>query len=85
MLASTRSKVSMDVITADDAKFQLSYALVRTEDGWRVRNIVINGINVGLTYRSQFDALMREYDGDISAAIAHWRPTIEEATLKASG
>lgn len=84
-LAATRSKVSMEVTTADDATFQLSYALAQTDAGWRVRNIVINGINVGLTYRSQFDALMREYEGDINAAIANWRQTLEETTLKTPG
>lgn len=84
-LAGARSKVTMQVTTEDDAKFQLSYALVKSEHGWRVRNIVINGVNVGLTYRNQFDALMRKHDGDISQAIAHWQPMIEETTQTASG
>lgn len=85
MVAADRSKVSMEVTTEDDQTFRLSYALVRTDDAWRVRNIVINGINVGLIYRSQFDALMREYDGDISAAIANWRPTLGDTTRQALG
>jgi len=84
-LSPTRAKVAMNVITAEDETFQLSFSLAQTDGAWRVRNIVISGINLGLTYRSQFDALMREHGGDIDAAIENWRKTLEVTTLEASG
>ena len=84
-LSPTRTKVTMNVITAEDETFQLSFSLAQTDGAWRARNIVISGINLELTYRSQFDALMREHGGDIDAAIENWRKTLEVTTLEASG
>jgi len=31
------------------------------QGGWVVRNIVVNGINLGLTYMNQFDGAMSRY------------------------
>ena len=38
----------------------------------RDRNIVVNGINLGLTFRSQFYSLMEKNNNDISTVIDKW-------------
>ncbi|MBT3851933.1 MAG: ABC transporter substrate-binding protein, partial [Gammaproteobacteria bacterium] len=35
-------------------------------------NIIVNGVNLGLTFRNQFQALAAEHDGDIEKIIRHW-------------
>ena len=33
---------------------------------------LVNGVNLGLTFRNQFQALATEYENDIDEIIAHW-------------
>lgn len=69
---SDRARVDMRVTTADHDFFELSYSMANDGDGWKVRNIVVGGINLGMTYRNQFDALMEHYDGDVDQVIDNW-------------
>ena len=49
------------------------------DDGsWRMYNIIINGINIGLTYRNQFASAMKapENNGSLDAVINGWGETI---------
>ena len=75
--------VSMNVTTQDDKTFRLTYSMAKKESQWRVRNIIVDGINMGLTYRSQFDSMMISNDNDINAVINTWgTPTDEEETTQ---
>lgn len=51
-----------------------SMALSEEDGGWRLRNIIINGINMGLTYRNQFASAMQDprYEGDMDRVIEGW-------------
>tara|TARA_B100000700_G_scaffold120588_1_gene135421 strand:+ start:2846 stop:3454 length:609 start_codon:yes stop_codon:yes gene_type:complete len=39
---------------------------------WKIINIVVNGINLGLTFRSQFYSLMEKNNNDITVVIDKW-------------
>jgi len=39
---------------------------------WKIINIVVNGINLGLTFRSQFYSLMEKNNNHISTVIDKW-------------
>ena len=41
-------------------------------ENWLIINIIVNGVNLGLTFRNQFQALAAEHDGDIEKIIRHW-------------
>ena len=43
-----------------------------TDATWQVRNIIVDGINMGLTYRNQFDSMMITNNNDMDAVIANW-------------
>jgi len=45
--------------------------------GWQIVNIVINGVNLGLTFRNQFQALASENNNDIEIVISNWSADIE--------
>lgn len=64
--------ISMKVTTQDQKIFQLTYSMARKESLWQVRNIIVDGINMGLTYRSQFDSMMISNGNDIDAVINTW-------------
>ena len=39
-------------------------------DEWQLRNIIIEGVNLGEIYRSQFEASARKSNGDLDVVIA---------------
>lgn len=39
---------------------------------WMLLNVVINGVNLGTTFRSQFSQAVKTYDGDLEAVINTW-------------
>lgn len=39
---------------------------------WQLRNIIIEGVNLGEIYRNQFEASARQNEGDLDAVIASW-------------
>ncbi len=40
----------------------------------KIVNIIIDGINLGLTFRNQFKDLLEENDFDLDKAISEWKP-----------
>ena len=55
-----------------NSKYPISYKLKKTKDGWKIVNIIINGVNLGLTFRNQFQALAISYDEDIELTLKNW-------------
>lgn len=69
----TKGNVSMEVATDNGKTYSIVYTMRKNKNNeWRVRNIVLNGINLGLTYRNQFDSAMASYNGDIDKTIENW-------------
>lgn len=62
------------LIYADSAEpYVLLYQMAKSKDGsWQLRNIIIESINLGEIYQSQFAASARKNDGDLNAVIAGW-------------
>jgi len=55
--------------------YPVVYSLALSKEGeWRLMNIIIDGINMGLTYRSQFASAVKDarYDGDMDKVIDGW-------------
>jgi phospholipid transport system substrate-binding protein len=42
------------------------------EGKWKIINIVVNGINLGKTFRSQFYSLMEKNEENIDLVIDQW-------------
>ena len=41
-------------------------------DNWLIINIIVNGVNLGLTFRNQFQALASEHNENIDEIINNW-------------
>lgn len=64
--------------------YMVQYTLRQDRNGdWKVRNVIIEGINFGQTYRNQFDAAMQQYRGDIDKVIDNWH--VEPEAMRSSG
>lgn len=67
-----RAVVRMRVTASNGRDYPLHYSMAKLDgEGWRVRNVVVNGVNLGQTYRSQFASAMRLSDG-MDAVIENW-------------
>ena len=67
------AQVTMHVTSQEGASFTVKYSLRKNkEDAWKVLNVVMDGVNLGLTYRNQFYSAVDANDGDVTAAIDNW-------------
>jgi phospholipid transport system substrate-binding protein len=49
------------------------YQMARDRSGtWRMRNLVVENVNLGQIYRNQFESAARRYDGDLDKVIDNW-------------
>ena len=57
--------------------YVVMYQMGRDRAGtWKLRNMIIESVNLGEIYRNQFESAARRYDGDLDLVIANW--TTEE-------
>lgn len=53
--------------------YEVVYTLRKDSNGeWKLRNVIIEGLNLGRIYQNQFSSAVRTYDGDIDKVIANW-------------
>ena len=48
------------------------------EKQWKLRNIIIEDVNLGEIYRNQFQAAARKHDGDLDIVIENWSTAKED-------
>lgn len=72
-----QASVDMEVIAASGERYPVSYTLRNRDGSWKVINVVVNGINLGLTFRNQFDQAMRANNRDFDAVINGWAPDVD--------
>jgi phospholipid transport system substrate-binding protein len=73
--------VMMEVVTPSGGVYPVQYAMRLGSDGeWRVVNIIVNGVNIGLTYRNQFAGAMNDpkNGGSLDKVIDGWSNMLKE-------
>jgi phospholipid transport system substrate-binding protein len=67
-------------IISEGTIYPLQYSMGknRSSGEWQIINVIINGINLGKTFRSQFVQAANRNGGDIDAVIDGWATTTEE-------
>lgn len=82
-----KAMVTME-IAYEGKTYVVAYRMERSEQAWKLRNLIIEGVNIGLNYKNQFDAAMNdaEFGGDLDKVIDAWSDFIdseEEAAAEA--
>ncbi len=68
-----KASVKQLVYSGQPEPYVLIYQMGRANSGeWQLRNIVIEGVNLGEIYRNQFEASARKHNGDLNAVIDSW-------------
>lgn len=70
-----KDRVSVEQLIFSDQgeSYVVMYQMGRDRDGaWKLRNMIIENINLGEIYRNQFQAAARKEDGNLDAVIDQW-------------
>ena len=60
-------------LNTGSSSYPISYKLRKNKNNtWSIVNIIVNGVNLGLTFRNQFKALANKNGGDIERTIEGW-------------
>ncbi len=71
-----RSEVRMEVTDHKGVIYPVSYTMVKVKNKWMMRNVIINGINVGKLFRDQFAEAMQRNAQDLDRVIDSWVETV---------
>lgn len=72
----SKAVATMRVKEASGDSYTINYSLRRVGDNWMVRNVILDGVNMGLTYRNQFNSAMTQYNGNIDKVFDSWTTTV---------
>ena len=61
------------MLVTNSSEYPITYKLRLGKNGYKIINIVVNGVNLGLTFRNQFKALADKHDENIDAIISEWK------------
>ena len=71
-----KEKVSLKIVTSTKV-YPATYDMYLNKQGqWKLINIVINGVNLGLTFRNQFYSLMEKEGNNLDVVIERWVTSI---------
>lgn len=73
-----RARVRTELHTDGGRIIPVSFSLYQSKQGpWLVENVIVNGLNLGRTFRSQFEQSAEQYGGDLDQVIANWSTEID--------
>ncbi|KTC35603.1 MAG: MlaC/ttg2D family ABC transporter substrate-binding protein [Pseudomonas sp.] len=75
----TRTSVDMQVKGNNGAIYPVSYTLEKISDEWKIRNVIINGINIGKLFRDQFADAMQRNGNNLDKTIDGWAGEVAKA------
>jgi|TARA_B100001245_G_scaffold230265_1_gene209560 phospholipid transport system substrate-binding protein len=67
-----REKVYLEIVTSTKIYPAFYDMYLNKKNQWKLINIVINGVNLGVTFRNQFYSLMKDQENDIDKVIDLW-------------
>lgn len=68
-----RASVIQQIIDPQGEQYLIQYTLNnRSGQGWKIQNVIVEGVSMGQSYRAQFEGAMDRYKGQVSAVIENW-------------
>lgn len=67
-----KARVRLYVMAAGGQRVAIQYSVFKNDSNqWKVKNVIIEGFNVGLTFRNQFDESMKQLKS-LDTVISNW-------------
>ncbi|MEO6699780.1 MAG: ABC transporter substrate-binding protein [Paraperlucidibaca sp.] len=80
-----RAQVEVEVALDNGTVVPVIFQMIRAGDGrWMTRNLIVNGLNLGLTFRKRFAEVVEQNAGNIDKAISSWSPASIDAVKSKS-
>ena len=78
-----RASVAMEVITASGNRHSVTYSMYRKEGGdWMMENVIVEGVNIGLSFRDRFTQEMEANRGQVQVVIDGWSDAVKSLNLE---
>ena len=74
-----RASVNMEVRANNGNVYPVTYTMANIDGQWKVRNVIVEGINIGLLFRDQFAQAMQTHRNDLDAVIDNWGSVVAES------
>lgn len=74
-----RASVGMKVTGNNGAVYPVQYTLENLGGEWKVRNVIVNGINIGKLFRDQFADAMQRNGNNLNKTIDGWAGEVAKA------
>lgn len=74
-----RASVNMEVRANNGNVYPVTYTMSNVDGQWKVRNVIVEGINIGLLFRDQFAQAMQAHRNDLDAVIDSWGGVVAES------
>ncbi|WP_072797776.1 MlaC/ttg2D family ABC transporter substrate-binding protein [Marinobacter antarcticus] len=78
-----RASVAMEVITASGNRHSVTYSMYRKEGSkWLMENVIVEGVNIGLSFRDRFTQEMEASRGQVQVVIDGWTDAVKSLNLE---
>ncbi|HDZ56019.1 MAG TPA: ABC transporter substrate-binding protein [Pseudomonas xinjiangensis] len=74
-----RASVDMEIRATNGTVYPVTYTMVNLDGQWKVRNVIVEGINIGLLFRDQFAQAMQTNRNDLDKVINNWGGVVAES------
>lgn len=74
-----RASVNMEVRDSKGTVYPVNYTMTKVNGQWMLRNVTINGINIGKLFRDQFADAMQRNGNDLDKTIDGWAQVVANA------
>jgi len=72
-----RAVVNTEAKSGNGGVYPISYTMVKIDNNWFLRNVVVSGINIGKLFREQFNEQMKKNKNNIEKTIANWEQVVK--------
>ncbi len=77
--------VSLDVYSGAGTKYTLTNYMLERDGKWQLVNVILDGINLRLTFGNQFADLAERNNGNIQLVIDSWESQVDYQAVKTGG
>lgn len=76
--------VSVHIYSSLGQQYTLVYYMLKQADGWKLVNVLVDGINLRLNFKNQFSDMVSRSGGDVKQVIADWKMAMANNSSKDS-
>ncbi len=69
--------VTVEVTSDANKKYTVVYYMRKKAGEWRLVNVVLDGVNLRLTFKNQFADIAQKQRGNVSKAISSWQAQVD--------